>query len=68
MASVAFVPAPAEGLNYPNVIQMFVARARRTPDLPALRFKRHGIWRALTWRDWLRASEAIAAALIARLG
>jgi len=68
MAFVAFVPAPAEGLNYPNVIQMFAARAKRTPDLPALRFKRHGIWRVLTWRDWLRASEAIAAGLLARLG
>ena len=67
MASVAFVPAPAEGLNYPNVIQMFSVRAKRTPDLPALRFKRHGIWRALTWRDWLRASEAIAAGLIDQL-
>ncbi len=68
MASVAFVPAPAEGLNHPNVIQMFSARAERTPDLPALRFKRQGIWRALTWRDWFRASEAIAAALIGHLG
>lgn len=68
MASVAFVPAPAEGLNHPNVIQMFGARAKRTPDLPALRFKRQGIWRALTWRDWQRAGEAIAAGLIGRLG
>ena len=64
MASDAFVPAPAEGLNHPNVIQMFAARAKRTPDLPALRFKRQGIWRALTWRDWFQASEAVAAGLI----
>ncbi|MBK7824176.1 long-chain fatty acid--CoA ligase [Nannocystis sp.] len=68
MASVAFVPAPAEGLNHPNVLEMFAARAKRTPDLPALRFKRHGIWRALTWRDWQRAGEALAAGFIARLG
>ncbi len=68
MASVAFVPAPAEGLNHPNVLGMFAARAKRTPDLPALRFKRHGIWRALTWRDWQRAGEALAAGFIARLG
>ncbi len=64
MASVAFVPTPAEGLNHPNVIQMFAVRSRRTPDLPALRFKHRGIWRALTWRDWSRASEAIAAGLL----
>jgi len=64
MAPVAFVPAPAEGLNHPNVIQLFAARAKRTPDLPALRFKRQGIWRALTWRDWFQASEAVAAGLL----
>lgn len=68
MASVAFVPNPAEGLNHQNVIQMFAARVQRTPDLPALRYKQDGIWRALTWHDWLRASEAIAAGLRARLG
>jgi len=68
MAPVAFVPAPAEGLNHPNVLEMFAVRAKRTPDLPALRFKRHGIWRALTWRDWQRAGEAVAAGLVARLG
>ncbi len=68
MAPVAFVPNPAEGLNHPNVIQMFAARVQRTPELPALRYKQHGIWRTLTWRDWLRASEAIAAGLRVRLG
>lgn len=68
MAPVAFVPNPAEGLNHPNVLQMLMARVQRTPDLPALRYKHHGVWRCLTWRDWLRASEAIAAGLIGRLG
>jgi long-chain acyl-CoA synthetase len=68
MVNVAFVPAPAEGLNHPNVVQMFALRAKRSPDLPALRFKRHGIWRTLTWRDWQRAAEAVAAGLIARAG
>jgi len=68
MASVAFVPNPAEGLNYPNVLQMLMARAQRTPDLPALRYKHQGVWRSLTWRDWLRASEALAAGLLGRLG
>jgi long-chain acyl-CoA synthetase len=68
MASVAFVPNPAEGLNHPNVLQMLMARAQRTPELPALRYKQQGVWRSLTWRDWLRASEAIAAGLRAQLG
>jgi long-chain acyl-CoA synthetase len=68
MASVAFVPNPAEGLNHPNVLQMLMARVQRTPDLPALRYKQHGVWRCLTWRDWSRASEAIAAGLLDGLG
>ena len=67
MAPDAFVPAPAEGLNHRNVLEMFAARAKRTPDLPALRFKRHGIWRTLTWRDWQRSGEAVAAGLVASL-
>lgn len=66
MASPGFVPQPAEGLNYPNALSMFAARAQRTPDLPALRYKHRGGWRALQWRDWHQASRAIAAALIAR--
>lgn len=44
------------------------ARVKRTPDLPAFRFKRQGIWRTLTWRDWQRVSEAVAAGLVASLG
>ena len=48
MAPVAFVPNPAEGLNHPNVLQMLMARVQRTPDLPALRYKHHGVWRSLT--------------------
>ena len=68
MAPDLFVPAPAEGLNHRNVLEMFALRAKRTPDLPALRFKRHGIWRTLTWRDWQRTSDAVAAGLVASLG
>jgi long-chain acyl-CoA synthetase len=68
MVPDVFVPTPAEGLNHRNVLEMFAARAKRTPDLPALRFKRHGIWRTLTWRDWQRSGEAVAAGLVASLG
>ncbi|MBL9106900.1 MAG: long-chain fatty acid--CoA ligase [Myxococcales bacterium] len=43
---------------------MMEARARRTPDLPALRCKVQGIWRTWTWLDWLRMGQGIAAALV----
>lgn len=68
MAASGFVPQPAEGLNYPNALAMVAARVQRTPDLPALRYKHRGGWRALQWRDWHQASRAIAAALVARHG
>ncbi len=54
---------PAEGLGAPNVVAMFARRVSRNPDLPALRFKRDGIWRTLTWSDWHRAALAVAAGL-----
>lgn len=68
MAPETFVPAPAEGLNHRNVLEMVFSRVKRTPDLPAFRFKRHGIWRTLTWRDWQRMGEAVAAGLVVSLG
>jgi len=64
MTSSVFVPRPAEGLNFPNVLQMFAARLAKTPDLPALRHKQAGAWRATTWRGWNAASRELAAALI----
>ena len=42
MSARSFGPRPAEGLNYPNVMQMFLARVNKTPELTALRFKRDG--------------------------
>ncbi|MFO7561093.1 MAG: long-chain fatty acid--CoA ligase [Enhygromyxa sp.] len=63
-----FAPRPAEGLNYPNVMQMFGARVRKTPELTALRFKQDGTWRPLTWRGWEQAAREIAAGLITELG
>lgn len=64
----SFTPRPAEGLNYPNVMQMFAARVRKTPDLTALRHKRDGVWRPITWREWQRAGREIAAGLIRVFG
>ena len=64
----SFTPRPAEGLNYPNVMQMFLARVRKTPELSALRFRQRGAWRPLSWRDWEVAAREIAAGLIDRAG
>jgi long-chain acyl-CoA synthetase len=68
MSARSFVPRPAEGLNYPNVTQMFLARVRKTPELTALRFKRDGLWRPLSWRGWELAGRELAAGMIARFG
>jgi long-chain acyl-CoA synthetase len=64
----SFVPRPAEGLNYPNVMQMFLGRVGRTPELPALRHERDGSWRAISWREWERMARELAAGLSERLG
>ncbi len=63
-----FVPRPAEGLNYPNVVAMFRARAAATPELTALRFKEGATWRSWTWREWEARSQAMAAGLREKLG
>ncbi|PRP97110.1 Long-chain-fatty-acid--CoA ligase FadD15 [Enhygromyxa salina] len=67
MSERSFAPRPAEGLNYPNVAQMFLARVRRAPELTALRFKRDGLWRPLSWRGWELAARELAAGLITEL-
>ena len=66
--TASFVPRPAEGLNYPNVAQMFMARVGRTPELTALRHKHEGSWRPVSWREWERLARELAAGLSERLG
>lgn len=58
-----FVPRPAEGLAYRNVIAMFAARARRSAHQPALRYKQGGVWRTMSWSHWQDTSRALAAGL-----
>jgi len=49
----------------PTPIALFWQRAAATPDLAALREKKHGLWRAITWRDYgakvRRTAHALAA-------
>ncbi|EDM79047.1 AMP-dependent synthetase and ligase [Plesiocystis pacifica SIR-1] len=66
--STRFKARPAEGLNYPNVMQMFLARVRKSPRLTALRFKRDGVWRPMSWREWEQAARELAAGLVEVLG
>ena len=66
--STAFEPRPAEGLNYPNLVQLFAARLRRTPHAPALRYKAAASWKTYTWTEWWDASREVAAGLVERFG
>ncbi|MGH1340700.1 MAG: AMP-dependent synthetase/ligase [Nannocystales bacterium] len=66
--STAFEPRPAEGLNYPNLVQLFAARVRRTPHAPALRHKQASTWQTLTWTQWWDAAREVAAGLVTRFG
>jgi len=66
--STAFEPRPAEGLNYPNLVQLFAARLRRTPHAPALRHKVASTWQTLTWTQWWETSREVAAGLIEKFG
>lgn len=66
--STAFEPRPAEGLNYPNLVQLFAARVRRTPHAPALRHKVAATWQTLTWTQWWDMARDVAAGLISKFG
>ena len=58
-----FVARPAEGLAYPNVVAMFRGRVERSAQQPALRYKRAGAWKTLSWQQWFEASREVAAGL-----
>ncbi|MGH7003383.1 MAG: AMP-dependent synthetase/ligase, partial [Alphaproteobacteria bacterium] len=46
-------------------VALFWQRIAATPDLVALREKRHGLWRAITWRDYGEKARQVAHALAA---
>ncbi len=51
-------------MTYRNHAEMHRRQAERLGPRPALRFKRHGLYRDLRWEDYLEQVRAAAAALI----
>ncbi len=49
--------------HFPNLVAMFLFRAREKGDAPFLWAKRDGEWRATSWRDAARQVAALAASL-----
>ncbi|MBI5525348.1 MAG: long-chain fatty acid--CoA ligase [Deltaproteobacteria bacterium] len=47
-----------------NLVEMFLERVGRLGDRPALRFKRDGAWREITWREWEREVKLLAFGLL----
>lgn len=66
--TTAFRPRPAEGLTYENVVRMAWERVSRTPEDPAFRAERDGVWVTVTWGQWWSHAGAIAQRLGAEHG
>jgi long-chain acyl-CoA synthetase len=55
-----------------TIVEALAANAQRCPDLPAMRYRsavtsKQGVWEVVTWGEYLRAVEQVAAGL-AKLG
>ncbi len=48
-----------------TLTELFARQVARSGDRPAIRFKRHGIWHRVSWREYGEAVTATAAALLA---
>ena len=48
---------------FPNLVTMFLTRAREKGDAPFLWAKRDGEWRSTSWREAARQVAALAASL-----
>jgi long-chain acyl-CoA synthetase len=51
-------------MTYRNLVEMHRLQAERFGSLPALRFKRYGLYHDLTWEDYRTEVLAAAAALV----
>lgn len=47
-----------------TLVEVFLNRVAKTPDLPALRSKQDGAWKTMTWRDFGDQSKELANGLI----
>jgi long-chain acyl-CoA synthetase len=56
--------APATAAAGGTMVQMFVDRVKASGPRTALRYKKDGAWREVTWNEWNQASREIAAALM----
>lgn len=52
-------------MAYRNLTELHRLQAERLVPRPAIRFKRHGLYHALTWQEYREQAQACAAALIA---
>jgi len=59
-------PELLDSLWHSTIPQLVRERASTNPSGTAIRYKHNGIYRELTWADYLRNSQAIAATLIDR--
>lgn len=58
------VRAYADHLMERSIPALLVERARQDPDGPAIRYKQYGIYRELSWSDYLRRIERVCAAFL----
>src|SRR5215207_3406303 len=52
-------------MSFDNLAQVLHHRASRLGDAVALRYKRHGLYHDIPWRDYHDAARCVAAALVA---
>lgn len=64
LATSGFEREPWEGERYESTFPWLLAwRARVSGDKPAFRWKRYGVWRRYTWRDYFERAAYVALAL-----
>jgi len=47
-----------------TLVEIFLNRVAKTPDLPAMRHKQDGQWKAITWRDFGDQAKEVANGLV----
>ena len=52
------------GRDPASLVSTFLAQTVVRGDAPALRSKKEGVWRPVSWREWEKRSRAVAAHLV----